>query len=291
MVENTPRTWELTLPRWTFFKGDENHKTEGVLCVICNCLFSTAEGLKTHQIALNSCSRKLGKSNGSYSCTICGKEFDSLTKMKDHEILHDRWASSSFQSLDKQCPLCYKSFVTKQMMQLHYNTVHAKKTEFKCPTCGREFGRKSSLDRHVQTVHDQVRGHKCPECGASFGQSTHLKKHREAIHLGVRRYKCDWDDCTFATAYVSNLKTHIVRIHTNEFKYECLLCLVDMYNWWGCQAPGELDKHMQKKHPKEWQEKQEQFKKDHPFVCKFSKCLKRFATEIERNRHEIKLHE
>ena len=106
----------------------------------------------------------------------------------------------------------------------------------------------------------------------------------------VRRFKCDWKDCTYAATTSTDLKKHIVSIHTNEFKYECLLCFVDMYNWWGCNTPGELDKHMQKKHPKEWEEKQEEFKKNNPFVCKFSKCQKRFSTEIERNRHEVKLH-
>jgi len=273
-----------------FFKGKENHKTEGIPCVICNCLFSTAEALEAHQEARSSCRKKLGKSSGKFTCAICGQDFVSLVKMNDHEILHDRWASPSFQTLDKQCPLCFKNFFSKQDMQRHYNTVHAKKTEFKCPTCGKEFGRKSNLDRHVRTVHEKVRAHKCPECGTSFGTSHDLKRHREAIHLGIRRYECDWDDCTYAATSAANLKSHIVNIHTNEFKYECLLCFVDMYNWWGCKSPGELDVHMQKKHPKEWQEKQDQLKKDNPFVCKFSKCQKRFSTEVERNRHEVKLH-
>jgi len=273
-----------------FFKGEENHKTEGVLCAICNCLFSSAEALEAHQIAPNSCSRKLGKTNGIFSCTICGQEFDNFRKMKDHEILHDRWASSSFSTLDKQCPLCFKSYTTNHNMRRHYETVHAKKTEFKCPTCGREFGLKFNLTTHVRTVHEQVRAHTCPECGVSFGASQALKRHREAIHLGIRMYKCDWDDCIYAATTKVALDDHILKIHTNEFKYECLLCFVDMYNWWGCKTPGELDKHMQKKHPKEWEEKQEQFKKDNPFVCKFSKCQKRFSTEIERNRHEVKLH-
>jgi len=279
----------INVAKVDFFKREENHKTEGVLCAICNCLFSSAEALETHQKALNSCSKKLGKTNSIFCCRICGLDFDDFRQMKNHEILHDRWASSSFSTLDKQCPLCFKSFSENRHMQRHYDTVHAKKTEFKCPTCGREFGQKHHLNRHVRTVHELVRAHKCPECGASFGTSKTLKQHREAIHLGIR-FECNWSDCTFTTSSQRALKTHIVHIHTNEFKYECLLCFVDMYNWWGCNTPYQLDKHMQKKHPKEWEEKQDQFRKDNPFVCKFSKCQKRFSTEIERNRHEVKLH-
>ena len=170
------------------FKGEENHKSEGFPCTICNNQFSTAEALQTHQMNQNSCRKKLGKPKRNFSCTSCDQSFDSFAKLKlkDHQILHDRWASKSFTSLDKQCPLCFKMFSQNVNMQVHYDTVHAKKKDHKCPTCGKEFGMKSDLNRHVQTVHNLVRSHICPECGASFGRAGDLRKHRESTHLGIR---------------------------------------------------------------------------------------------------------
>ena len=159
----------IDVAKVVFFKGEENHKSMGVLCSICNCLFSTPEALETHQMTSNSCKRKLGKSNRAFSCTSCQQSFDSLSKLKDHQILHDRWVPKSFTSLDKQCPLCLKTFALKTNMQVHYNTVHAKKKDHKCPTCGKEFGEKSKLIRHIEQMHNLVRPHICPDCGASFG--------------------------------------------------------------------------------------------------------------------------
>jgi len=271
------------------FKGEENHKSEGFPCTICNNQFSTAEALKTHQMNQNSCRKKLGKPKRNFSCTSCDQSFDTMAKLKDHQILHDRWASKSFESLDKQCPLCFKMFSKNYNLQRHYSSVHAKKKDHKCPTCGKEFGQKGNLESHVQMVHNLVRPHICSDCGASFATVSNLTVHQKNIHLGIR-FKCEWDNCTFSTTLKGYLKEHIVRIHTNEFRYECLLCFVDEYNWWGCAKPGELDRHMEKKHPKEWKEKQEKFIKDNPHVCKYSKCQKRFETQVEKERHESKLH-
>jgi hypothetical protein len=51
-----------------------------------------------------------------------------------------------------------------------------------------------------------------------------------------------------------------------------------------------MDKHRAKKHPMEWEEEQEAYRRDHPFVCKYKKCLNRFKTEVVKNRHEVKMH-
>ena len=50
-----------------------------------------------------------------------------------------------------------------------------------------------------------------------------------------------------------------------------------------------MDKHRAKKHPGEWKEEQEAYKRDHSFVCKY-KCDKRFVTKVEVERHERKMH-
>ena len=88
----------------------------------------------------------------------------------------------------------------------------------------------------------------------------------------------------------AKVKIHIRQVHTKEWSWECQLC-EDQFNiWWGCIQPGEMNKHKAKKHPVEWEEEQETFRKDHPFICKYKKCGNRFATKVEVDRHQKKMH-
>jgi hypothetical protein len=40
----------------------------------------------------------------------------------------------------------------------------------------------------------------------------------------------------------------------------------------------------------EWEEEQDAYRKDNPFVCKYKKCLNRYKTEVEKDRHQVKMH-
>jgi hypothetical protein len=51
-----------------------------------------------------------------------------------------------------------------------------------------------------------------------------------------------------------------------------------------------MDKHKAKQHPREWEEDREAYMRDHPFICRFKGCLNSYQTEVERDRHEHKLH-
>ena len=55
-------------------------------------------------------------------------------------------------------------------------------------------------------------------------------------------------------------------------------------------VPSELEAHKKSKHPQEYAAEQEAFLSKNPFECKYSKCRKRFETEVERSRHQEKLH-
>merc|ERR1712142_381115 len=132
----------------------------------------------------------------------------------------------------------------------HFKQVHQKEKNFRCPTCGISFSRKEHVTLHIDTVHKQIKAFECQHCGKCFGLAGARKKHIESIHLGIR--------------------------------YPC--------TWWGCIYPGELDKHKAKNHPEEWEKEQEEFRKDHPHICSYKKCQKRFATREEVDRHMRKLH-
>ena len=52
----------------------------------------------------------------------------------------------------------------------------------------------------------------------------------------------------------------------------------------------KLESHKKQKHALEYKEEQAAYLQKHPYECKFSKCRKRFETEVERLRHQEKLH-
>jgi hypothetical protein len=103
-----------------------------------------------------------------------------------------------------------------------------------------------------------------------------MKEHIQAIHFNIC-YPCTWPDCDWTTNTKNQVKYHRRRAHTQEWSLECQLCEDELDIWWGCIFPGEMDKHRA-------------YKRDHPFVCRFKKCLNRFVTKVEKERHESKMH-
>ena len=80
------------------------------------------------------------------------------------------------------------------------------------------------------------------------------KKHMEAIHLKSRFYPCTY--CDYAASRADMLKIHIRKIHTKEWSYKCGVC-EGKGTPWGCILPKELRRHMQTRHPQEYQMQQE----------------------------------
>ena len=174
-------------------------------------------------------------------------------------------------------------------MERHFKTVHLKEKNFRCPTCGISFSRKEHVTLHIDTVHKQIKAFECQHCGQCFGTDGARKNHIESIHLGIR-YPCTWEGCKQTLTQKSQVKVHVRRVHTKEWSWECQMCEDQKGIWWGCINPGELAKHKAKNHPEEWEKEQEEFRKDHPHICSYKKCLKRFATREEVDRHMRKLH-
>lgn len=76
--------------------------------------------------------------------------------------------------------------------------------------------------------------------------------------------------------------------HFQASKKMRLTRIKDQLNIWCCFTPGYKDKLKAKKHPKEWEEELETFRRDHLFVTK--KCGIRFATKEKVDRHQRKMH-
>ena len=155
--------------------------------------------------------------------------------------------------------------------------------------CGVQFSKKYSLARHIKTVHERIRGFKCEHCNQSFGEAGNRNKHMEIVHSNIR-FPCTWLGCTHQAFTKTNLKYHIRRAHTKEWSLECHMCEDQLDVWWGCIHPSEMVKHKAMKHPVEWEEERELYRRDHPFICRIKGCLNRYKTAKEVEMHELKLH-
>jgi hypothetical protein len=305
------------------YKGKENHVEDAVNCKFCKTGMDTQEKLKDHLGKGDNGSFKSGVKHATEMvrmaesgerknvCQVCGKGFTTKANLSRHSSVHSKarpfkcvdrcnksYTTSSHVSQHKkaahegvkyECDECGRRFGDKSNMVKHYKNVHLEEKHFKCSKCGVQFGLKQNLVQHMKTVHEKVRAFKCEHCGKSFGFASDRKKHIEGVHFNVR-YPCTWPECYWTTNQKSQVKYHRRRAHTQEWSLECHLCEDQLDIWWGSIFPGEMNKHKAKKHPVEWEEEQEAYRRDNPFVCKFRRCLNRFGTEVEKDRHESKMH-
>ena len=252
--------------------GERKH-----VCELCGKGFQTMQHLSIHGT--------LHSEVKAFQCDAigCGKKFTQVGHLSVHmRVVHE--GVKLF-----ECPECGKRFGRKSHMTRHNKTVHLEEKHYKCGKCGVQFGQKSSLAMHIKTVHEQVRAFKCEHCDKSFGLAGARKQHVQALHLNMC-YPCTWSDCSYQAHTKAYLKIHQRRTHTKEWSLECQLCEDQLDIWWGCINPSEMNNHRAKKHPVEWEEEQETFKRDNPFICRNKRCLNRFRTKIECDRHEMNMH-
>jgi len=306
----------IDVNKYERFSGEEDQTEDAVECEFCHIGVGSEELMKKHgcrekkDVEL----KRMGQTGErKWVCSVCGKGFTTKAILDKHAPVHSKVKAytcpvegcnkaftqsgnlfkhkkSAHDGVYYECEECGRRFAQKEQMKKHFQTVHLKEKNFKCPTCGIKFSMKETLSKHIKTVHDQIKSFQCDHCGKSFGQAGDRKRHIEAVHLGLR-YSCTWrGGCGFTTGRKDQLPFHVRRVHTKEWSWECQLCEDQKGIWWGCIHPAEMEKHKAKNHPVEWEEEQEAFRKEHPYVCKVRKCGKRFATKVEVDRHFQKLH-
>jgi hypothetical protein len=306
------------------YQGKEDQVKEAVICTFCNIGIAVEEKLEDHLEKSTNGSYKCGVKQAmemvrmaesgerKHVCQVCRKGFTNKANLLKHSIVHSkvkafkcdvdgcnksykessalfRHKRAAHEGVKYECEECGRRFNNKCNMVVHYKNVHLEEKHFKCAKCGVQFSRKATLIRHIKTVHEKARAFKCEHCEKSFGHASYRKTHIEAVHFNIR-YPCTWPDCTHQAHTKTGVKYHRRRAHTQEWSLECQLCEDKMDIWWGCIFPGEMGKHRAKKHPVEWEEEQEAYRRDNPFVCKFKRCLNRFGTMVEKERHESKMH-
>lgn len=201
------------------------------VCNICQKVYATMSGLKSHLIMSHNgerpfecdvCKRRFPvkrklilhqythTGEKPHKCSICQKGFCEISRLKTHLRVHT--GEKPF-----ICDICLKGFYVHGHLKAHKLTHEEKK--FACNICDRKYSNSSSLKEHFY-VHTGERPFVCDICEKSFSQKKCLQRHA-ATHSSEKRFVCDI--CQKAFVDKSRLTGHKV-IHTKSKPYVCEIC-------------------------------------------------------------------
>lgn len=131
-------------------------------CPHCDCQFGRKNRLDSHIKAAHG-------DPGPVTCDICQNEFSTKAVLKKHLAEHNEKKrkpklSGSPHALvpnlinsniaEHHCPICAKTFSSKQSLQLHQKRAHNDITaEHKCKICDKTYGGMDAIMRHMSRMH------------------------------------------------------------------------------------------------------------------------------------------
>ncbi|XP_077112558.1 uncharacterized protein LOC143767924 [Ranitomeya variabilis] len=151
------------------------------------------------------------KAKKSFSCSECGKYFNTKAHLDNHKRTHTGEKPFS-------CSECGKCFNRKEVLGRHQRT-HTGDRPFLCSECGKCFNMKAHLDYHQRT-HTGEKPFSCSECGKCFNTKAYLDTHKRT-HTGEKPFSCsECGKCFNTKAYLDTHK----RTHTGEKPFSCSEC-------------------------------------------------------------------
>ncbi|GFW56696.1 zinc finger protein 226 [Trichonephila clavipes] len=202
-------------------------------CSLCPMKFSSQCNLKKHRFShsgvLKNCDvcsqgfkfesnlkdhilRHIKKEEIEFHCTRCNSAFKCQSDMDEHNQLH-------FNKFKWKCEVCSKKFMCEKILKMHICCNHQKQ-QFQCSDCDFKTKYESRLDKHSLT-HAGIFAHKCEICSKGFEHKPELKTHIIRYHTKERKFECN--NCGLKFKWESSLKTHNI-MHTGEGKYKCDIC-------------------------------------------------------------------
>lgn len=111
---------------------------------------------------------------GTLKCEICGKNIESILKLKKHIGTHSK--TKRF-----QCDICKSNFTENFNLRKHM-LIHSEK-QFACDTCGKKFSSKYYLKAH-EAIHGNRTLFSCSICSKSYATRCNLNRHVRKMHKG-----------------------------------------------------------------------------------------------------------
>ncbi|XP_020493265.2 zinc finger protein 646 [Labrus bergylta] len=105
---------------------------------------------RTYRHAGSLLNHKNSHKTGSFSCSVCQKEFTNLMALKNHRRIHT-------EPKRYQCLECGKAFRVSTQLICH-RRIHTKEKPFACLLCDKSFSSKSNL-RHHQKLHQNTQNY------------------------------------------------------------------------------------------------------------------------------------
>ncbi|XP_031653012.1 zinc finger protein 711-like isoform X2 [Oncorhynchus kisutch] len=131
------------------------------------------------------------------------------------------------------CVECAKGFRHPSELKKHMRT-HTGEKPYCCPHCDFRCADQSNLKTHIKSKHGADLPFKCGHCPQAYADVGELQRHTEMVQ-GHKTHQCP--HCEHKSTNSSDLKRHIISVHTKDFPHQCDVCEK------GFHRPSELKKH------------------------------------------------
>lgn len=248
----------------------------------CCAAFSLKHHLTRHE--------KLHDNPRPFVCTWtdCGKSFAKHEQLRIHVCL-EHTGEPLF-----KCNLCTNTdFKSKAEFKRHEKTVHSSRM-YVCGIegCGMTFTKWTLSVSHRKQEHSQQKVNRneliCEECGKGpFKSESSLRQHNR-VHFNlveplIKHFcpKCEKEFCSR-----SNLKSHLIAVHSSELPFVCHEC-GKSYGY-----KKLLKRHIEKKHIHSQTTEELSvsaddllIKKERNVICPNQNCHRRFFRQYDLDRH------
>ena len=178
------------------------------LCMVCGKSFSSAAGMKHHELSVHAETRD-------FKCPTCNKGFATSGHLRVH-------LSGAHGAGNHLCHQCGKSFSFKSSY-LRHQKFHTGAKPYKCRYCDRTFSQSSHCKAH-QITHEMMNRIECDFCGKRFKNPRNHKHHMKKNHgADCNTFKCF--RCGEEFENKDTLSDHMSeKCHNKGYNTVCKIC-------------------------------------------------------------------